>query len=92
MLLGLLLLIAVFLLANTSIIGTEPVMASEPMNLFPSDIQFSYFRNISAGESQRILFHMRAEQPGVYAGNIGIYTDDLDCAFHYQNAEIEILP
>lgn len=80
------------LLDGTRIISTEPVMASEPMQLFPSDIQFFYFRNINSGASQRILFHLQAEKSGVYVGNIGIYTEDLECAFHYQNAEIRILP
>lgn len=80
------------LLDGARVISTEPIMAPEPMQLFPSDIQFYYFRYINSGESQRILFHLQAEKPGVYVGNIGIYTEDLECAFHYQNAEIKILP
>jgi hypothetical protein len=80
------------LLDGASVIGTEPAMASEPMRLFPSDIQFAYFQNIDSRESQKILFHMQAEKIGIYSGNIGIYTEDLECAFHYQNVEIEISP
>jgi hypothetical protein len=80
------------LLDGASVISTEPAMVPEPMRLFPSDIQFAYFRNIDSKESQKILFHMQAEKIGIYIGNIGIYTEDLECAFHYQNVEIEILP
>jgi len=49
-------------------------MDSEPLN--SRDVKYSYFREIEPGETQTVIFHMRAEDSGTYYENIGIYAKD----------------
>jgi hypothetical protein len=72
-------------------------MDSEPLN--SRDVKYSYFREIEPGETQTVIFHMRAEDSGTYYENIGVYAKDPSRpdpaffqAFHLTGVQIEITP
>lgn len=48
-------------------------MKSEP-SIFGSDlVEFRYYREIHPGETQTFTFHMKAENMGIYMGDIVVY-------------------
>lgn len=86
------------LLVGAKVISVEPNMDAEPLGI-QNDIQFAYFQEIKPGETQTVIFHMRAENTGTYYTSVGVYAEDpsksdsdfID-AFHYGAAKIEITP
>jgi len=86
-----------FILEGASVTSTEPEMEAEPLNA--RDVKYSYFREINPGETQTVIFHMRAENTGKYYENIGVYAKDPSrpdpafiSVFHLTGVEIEITP
>jgi hypothetical protein len=77
---------APLLLDGGSVIGTNPEMKSEPLN--ETDMLFHYFRDIRPGETQTFAFHMKANNLGMYAGDIAVYAKHpfLGAPF-FQNAQ-----
>ena len=45
-------------LEGASVTIIDPEMDSEPLN--SRDVKYSYFREIEPGETQTVIFHMRA--------------------------------
>lgn len=86
------------LLDGARIISVEPDMASEPF-MSENDMQFSYFQEITPGETLTVVIHMQAENTGTYYNNVGVYAKDPSKpdpayiqAFHTSTFEIEITP
>lgn len=87
------------LLDGATVTSVEPVMNSEILVTSRNDVQYSYFREIKPGETQTVIFHMQALNPGIYYENVGVYAKDpllpepaFIHAFHFTDAEIEITP
>jgi hypothetical protein len=87
------------LLDGATVNSVEPVMDSEVLVTSRNDVQYSYFREIKPGETQIVIFHMQARNPGIYYENVGVYAKDPVLpepaflhAFHLFDAEIEITP
>jgi hypothetical protein len=87
------------LLDGATVTGVEPVMNSEILVTSRNDVQYSYFRETKPGETQTVIFHMQARNPGTYYENVGVYARDPVLpepaflhAFHFFDAEIEITP
>jgi hypothetical protein len=86
------------LLVGARVISVEPEMDSEPLGS-RNDMQYSYFQEIKPGETLTVIYHMQAENIGVFYANVGVYARDpsqpdpafID-AFHYATAQIEIKP
>jgi hypothetical protein len=87
------------LLDGATVTGVEPEMNFEILVTSRNDMQYSYFREIKPGETQTVIFHMKALNPGIYYLNLGVYAKDpllpppaFFHAFHYIDAKIEIMP
>jgi hypothetical protein len=87
------------LLDGAAVTAVEPAMDSEILVTSRNDMQYSYFREIRPGETQTVIFHMQAQNPGLYYENVGVYARDPVLpepaflhAFHFFDAEIEITP
>lgn len=87
------------LLDGAIVTGVEPVMNSEILVTSRNDVQYSYFHEIKAGETQTVIFHMQAVNTGIYYENVGVYAKDPSRpepafvhAFHFTDAAIEITP
>ena len=89
---------APYLLDGATVMSVEPAMEAEPFAA-GNDVQYLYFREIKPGETQTVVFRLRAESPGTYYANVGVYAKDpllpdpaFIHAFHYIDAQIEITP
>lgn len=87
------------LLDGATVTSVQPEMNFEILVTSRNDMQYSYFREIKPGETQTVIFHMQALNPGLYYENVGVYAKDLVLpepafmhAFHFIDAEIEITP
>ena len=61
------------LLNGATVTEVEPAMGSEPLAGSSNEVQYSYFREIRPGETQRVIFHMQAVNTGSYYTNVGVY-------------------
>jgi hypothetical protein len=82
---------------GASIVRIEPDMVVEA--IYTNSFQYSYFREIQPGETQTVIFHMRAENTGVYYEDVGVYARDplhsepaFINAFQFTAAQVEIKP
>jgi hypothetical protein len=85
------------LLDGANIISTNPEMESE--TFIETDVIFPYFREIHTGDTQTIIFHMKAENIGVFMGDIGVYAKHpylgepfFQIAQYFSAVKIEITP
>ena len=83
--------------SGASIVRIEPDMVVEA--IYTNSFQYSYFREIQPGETQTVIFHMRAENTGVYYEDVGVYARDplhsepvFINAFQFTAAQVEIKP
>ena len=80
-----------------SIVSIEPDMDVEA--IYTNSFQYSYFREIQPGETQTVVFHLRAENIGTYYEDVGVYARDplhsepaFINAFQFLRAMLEITP
>jgi len=85
------------ILNGASIVSVEPDMDVEA--IYTNSFQYSYFREIKPGETQTVIFHMRAKNIGVYYEDVGVYAKDplrsdpaFLTAFQFTGIKIEITP
>lgn len=85
------------ILNGAPIVSVEPDMDVEA--IYTNSFQYSYFREIKPGETQVVIFHMQAENTGVFYEDVGVYARDplrsdpaFLNAFQFAGVTIEITP
>lgn len=60
------------ILDGTTVISTNPTMDIDPI-YSPQKVAYSYFRTITPGETQMVVFHLGAEIARTYGGTASAY-------------------